>query len=373
MIRRKLTSEPHVPKYQQVYENLSRDILSGKYAPGQKFPSEAALVQRFRTSRITVGRALRELSQRGLVERIAGSGTYVRRVRVAEGSLLFGLLIPDLGRTEIFEPICQGIASAPKASRHALLWGHAAPSEAPPDAQALGLCDQFIKREVAGVFFAPIETGANAMETNLTVVARLEKARIPIVLLDRCIMPYPGRCRHDLVGIDNRRAAYLATEHLLRHGSRRVQFLAYSGGAPTVEARIAGFREALLAQGVPVERSAVQRVDEITEASIRPLLKNRRQGDSFLCANDRTAGELMKVLLASGYRIPLDVRIVGIDDVEYASLLPVPLTTVHQPCREIGAAAMEAMLSRIERPARLARDILVECWLVVRDSCGAEA
>jgi len=98
-----------------VFETLSGEILSGKYQPGQKFPSEAALVQQFRTSRITVGRAVRELSQRGLVERIAGSGTYVRHARAPESSLLFGLLITDLGNTEIFEPICHGIAPAPQA------------------------------------------------------------------------------------------------------------------------------------------------------------------------------------------------------------------------------------------------------------------
>jgi GntR family transcriptional regulator of arabinose operon len=65
------------------------------------------------------------------------------------------------------------------------------------------------------------------------------------------------------------------------------------------------------------------------------------------------------------------VRIVGIDDIPYASLLPVPLTTVHQPCREIGRAAMAAMLERINRPRMPARDVLVESSLVVRDSCGA--
>ena len=116
--RRKFSVEPHAPKYRQVFEILTRDILSGKYRQGQKFPSEAALVQQFQTSRITIGRALRELAQRGLVERIAGSGTYVRQRQAAEGGLLFGLVIPDLGHTEIFEPICRGIAAAPQASRH---------------------------------------------------------------------------------------------------------------------------------------------------------------------------------------------------------------------------------------------------------------
>ncbi len=81
----------------------------------------------------------------------------------------------------------------------------------------------------------------------------------------------------------------------------------------------------------------------------------------------------MRALVSAGYRIPRDVRIAGIDDVEYASLLPVPLTTVRQPCREIGEAAMGAMIERIARPGMLARDILLECRLVVRDSCGSRA
>src|SRR5437868_2815679 len=133
MARRGFSAEPHAPKYQQVFEALSRDILSGKYQPGQKVPSEAALVQQFRTSRITIGRALRELTQRGLVERIAGSGTYVRHRPVVENGLVFGLLIPDLGHTEIFEPICRGIAASPQASQHALLWGQTSPSRASPE------------------------------------------------------------------------------------------------------------------------------------------------------------------------------------------------------------------------------------------------
>jgi GntR family transcriptional regulator, arabinose operon transcriptional repressor len=366
--RRAAAAGPHVPKYRQIFEKLSRDILSGKYQPEQKFPSEAALVQQFRTSRITIGRALRELTQRGLVRRVAGSGTYVGSAHASEGSLLFGLLIPDLGTTEIFEPICQGIAGAPKASRHALLWGHADPGRLSPEEQAEGLCEQFIHRAVDGVFFAPLERGAKAPEANLAILSRLEKARIPVVLLDRCVMPFPDRSPHDLVGIDNRRAGYQATRHLLSLGTRSLSFLARPGGAPTIDARIAGFREALA--GEP-GRGTVHRVDAVTDACLRSLLRTTTEGAGFVCANDRTAGELMQVLLAAGYRIPADARIVGIDDLEYASLLPVPLTTVRQPCREIGEAAMEAMLTRIEQPNRLARDILVECRLVVRESCGA--
>jgi GntR family transcriptional regulator, arabinose operon transcriptional repressor len=359
---RKINDLPLVPKYRQVFEALLHEILSGKYPPGQKFPSEAALVKRFGTSRITVGRALRELSQRGLVERVAGSGTFVGHGHVSADSMLFGLLIPDLGTSEIFEPICQGIAGAQTAGRHGLLWGQTAGGAgAPAEEQALGLCQQFLASHVAGVFFAPLERGPAASETNRSVVARLEEARVPIVLLDRSELPYPERSRHDLVGIDNRRAARLAVEYLVGQGAGQISFVAYEGGAATVDARIAGFRESW-------ENGAVHRVEEITAASMGPLLKNFRPGDGFLCANDRTAGEFMKAVLSLGYRVPEHLRIVGIDDVEYSHMLPVPLTTVRQPCREIGEAAMETMLSRIANPQRPGRDVLVECRLVVRES-----
>jgi GntR family transcriptional regulator of arabinose operon len=240
-----------------------------------------------------------------------------------------------------------------------------------PEAQALQLCEQFIQKKVAGVFFAPIETGSNVQRTNLEILSRLEKSRIPIILLDRCAMPYPSRSRHDLVGIDNRRAGYIAAEHLHKLGASRLSFLTYSGAAPTVEARLAGFREALIANGIPLECGPVHRLDAITEVTVRPLLAKRKPGDGFVCANDRTAGRLMHAIQALGHRIPHDIRIIGIDDVEYASLLPVPLTTVHQPCREIGEAAMAAMLDRMALPGRAVRDILLECRLVIRQSCGA--
>ena len=92
------------PKYQQVYSALRRDIQSGRLGKGDRLPSEAELVRLFGASRITVGRAVRDLQAAGLVERRAGAGTFVRAPQRATG-LSFGLLIPDLGETEIFEPI----------------------------------------------------------------------------------------------------------------------------------------------------------------------------------------------------------------------------------------------------------------------------
>ncbi|MES2571607.1 MAG: GntR family transcriptional regulator [Verrucomicrobiota bacterium] len=361
------TSKP--PKYQHVFDELRQEILAGKYKAGQKFPSEADLVKRFHTSRITVGRAVRELRQRDLVERRAGSGTYVRAA--SPNGLSFGLLIPDLGRTEIFEPICQGMADAPQAAEHALLWCNATAGGGTRQESAWQLCEHYIARKVSGVFFAPLERLGPDDPINARIVAAFQKARIPMVLLDRDFLPYPQRSRHDLVGIDNRRTGYIVTEHLLKLGSRRIAFLSYPRTPSTVDERIAGYREALYMHGIPIEPGLIRRLESDDQESIRGFLQTEKP-DAFVCANDPTAGRLLQNLIALGHRIPQEMRVAGIDDVNYASLLPVPLTTMHQPCREIGMAAMAAMLERIARPDMPVRDVLLECTLVVRDSCGGK-
>lgn len=363
--------EAKKPKYQQLLESLSQAIKNGDYKAGSKLPSEAALVKQFNTSRITVGRALRELQQAGLVERFAGSGTYVR---TREGKdvqpLLFGLLIPDLGETEIFGPICQGIANASDVKEQGLLWGHVDVNQTKEE-QAKQLCRQFIDRQVSGVFFAPLEFEIRAEKTNRWILAAFVEARIPVVLLDRRLSYTPDRHRPDIVGINNKQAGYLATEHLIQLGCRHIGFLGYHGAAFTIQERMTGYKEALAAHGLrlpfDVDGGAAA---SGADASEEP----RRHGagvEAFVCANDQTAGNMMHSFLNQGLRIPEDIRLVGIDDVQYARLLPVPLTTVRQPCREIGEEALHTMLHRIERPKMPARDVLLDGQLIVRRSCGA--
>jgi GntR family transcriptional regulator, arabinose operon transcriptional repressor len=361
-------AEGEAPKYQRVYTALRRDIQSGRLGHGDRLPSEAELVRQFGASRITVGRAVRDLQTAGLVERRAGSGTYVKTAAKA-GALSFGLLIPDLGETDIFEPICQGMMASPLAREHALIWGSLNGSERSREDDTWRLCRQYIDRRVAGVFFAPLELTAAKDDVNSRIAEALDAARIPVVLLDRTVVPYPQRGRHDLVGIDNRRAGYVITEHLLRSGARRIAFVALPNTAPTVDAREAGYREALYSWNAPVERTLVHRLDPLDQESVRALVATAAP-DGIVCANDRTAARLMHTLLRQGHRIPDTIRVVGIDDAEAASLLPVPLTTLRQPSRQIGEAALAAMLERIERSDLPTRDILLHCELVVRKSCG---
>ena len=80
---------------------------------------------------------------------------------------------------------------------------------------------------------------------------------------------------------------------------------------------------------------------------------------------------LLRSLEKNKVQVPRDLRIVSFDDDKYATLVGVPLTTVHQPCRDIAIAAFHAMLDRIAEPGLPARTIFLTPQLVVRESCGA--
>ena len=356
-------------KHRRVYERLLESIQSGALKPGDRLPSEAELGKMFEASRITVAKAVHDLQRMGLVSRRPGAGTHVLGEQKQSGRT-FGLLIPELGLTEIFEPICNGMMRAQFAKPDSLMWGNSSTSVEDSARAAEQMVESFIEKKVAGVFFAPLEMASEKDAANRRIARLLDRGQIPFVLLDRCYMPFPQRSAHDLVGVDNRRAGYIATAHLLEHGARRLVFAGEERAANTVEARISGFYEALRAHGIRPDWDPVWRGSGADEKFVRRMMDSARP-EGIVCANDLTAARMMQVLIGMGVRIPHEIRIVGMDDVRYASLLPVPLTTVHQDCAGIGAVAMATMLERLERPKLPIRDVLVPVRLVVRGSCGA--
>lgn len=364
-----MIAEGAVSKHEKIRRTLADSITSGEYRPGQRLPSESELVKIFGASRPTVNRALRELQLAGMIERRAGSGSYVALDQATKGHT-FGLLIPELGRTEIFEPICRGMAEAQQGGHHVLLWGSSLGDPQKVETQVANLCRQFVTKNVSGVFFAPLELTAQKDAINRSIAEVFDKAGIPIVLLDRDLVPYPSRSSYDLVGIDNRRAGYAITAHLASCGCRRILFLGRPGSAPTVDARIAGYREALADSGVGLEPGFVCRIDPQDRNGVAAALSEFRP-DGVVCANDFTAANLLRILNELRVSVPDQIRMAGIDDVKYASLLSVPLTTIHQPCAEMGAIAISSMLERLRNPTLPARDILLNFRLVVRESCGS--
>ena len=363
-----------VPKHREIFRHLFSEIGSGKYKSGGKLPSEAQLIRLFGVSRPTVGHALRDLAAEGLIERRVGSGTYVRSPAAPNSSTrIFGLIVPGLASTEIFQIICGEIASLARVHDFGLLWGGSTNPRVDTDASlkhAEEICKQFIERKISGVFFAPAELQTGQDESNTELAESLREAGIPVVLIDRDLPGFPERSDFDLVCIDNMAGGYMIAEHLIKLGCRKLSFVARPLSASTVDARVAGIREALVRNRLERDWGWVHSGNPADLKFVRSLAAGR-QADAFICANDDTAAVLMRSLESQGVRVPDDVRVVGFDDVKYATLVSPPLTTIHQPCRDIAVIAFQTMLDRLADPALPTRHISLPPRLVVRESCGA--
>lgn len=361
-------------RFREIARQLREEIASGRYGVEGRMPSEAQLVRRFGVSRPTVARALGILGNEGLLERRAGSGTFAKQgTQTGASSKLLGLLIPGLGNTEIFQIIGGEIASLARMHDYGLVWGGSEtllPDPAGGLKQAEQLCRQFIERRVSGVFFAPYELVKEKEEANRNLAVMLREAGIPVVLLDRDMVPFPARSDFDLVGINNVTGGYLLAEHLLKLGCKRIHFVARPLSAPTVDARIAGVREALSRWNLPAEPGWLHIGDFEDKNFVRRLVGPARP-EAFVCANDHTAAMLLGVLRKNNIRAPEDIRVVGFDDVKFATLVSPPLTTIQQPCREIAMIAFRAMMDRQADATLPACHMSLSPRLVIRDSCGA--
>lgn len=361
-------------KHESISRELRAEISSGAFGPANRLPSEAQLVERFGVSRPTVTRALRDLQTEGLIERRAGSGTYV--VENSSKPLqtqVLGLLIPELSSTEIFQAICGELGALARGNGYGLLWGGSPTPYAQRDSSpehAIDVCQQFIQKNVAGVFFAPLEYHVDKDKVNYELLDQLRKSGTPVVLLDRDVAPFPQRSTCDLVTLDNFAAGFMIGEHLIRLGCTKIRFAARPGSAATVEARISGVREAIVRNGHSVSSEFAVFGDPEDQKFVRGF-KADRACDAIVCANDLTAAKLIKTLTEIQVEVPDQVSVVGFDDVRYASLLTVPLTSIAQPCREIAQLAFRLMIERINEPGLPSRMISVAPRLVVRDSCGA--
>ena len=373
-------------KLSHVYQLLYSQIEGGHSKSGSKLPTEQELAARFGYSRATVARAMQMLVREGLVERRKRAGSFVRGRRSIKTPLfgaMIGRTMPVQRSDNVFVAVSHEIAHQAELHEHALVVhdpGFRVTSKAQVAERVSQIAAQLIERNVAGVFVLPdpIDEGE---EQSLTTkaVTEFDAARIPVVLLDRDIYRYPRRSKYDLVGIDNKRAAYILTQHLISLGCRKIVFVAPESYASAAEERIAGYLQALWANGLQPERSRVVYLQHSARDAAESTLRRdmiedmvrTADADAFVIVNDEMAAQVMQVALAMGKRIPDDIRLVGFDDLPQSRYLAVPLTTVRQPCEELGFIAVQTMLERIRDPERHGVDVTVRSELIIRQSCGA--
>lgn len=220
--------------------------------------------------------------------------------------------------------------------------------------------DLLVERRVAGILFV-----AAGVSTEL--VDELQRQRVPLVVIDREV----SGVAVDMVQTNHYQGGRLATEHLIALGHRRIGCIAAGSDLSPSAERLTGYKDALAAHGLAYDAALVIPGDFQFASGYRAteqLLSLEERPTAVFACNDLMAVGAIRAATARGLRVPDDLSIVGFDDISLASYTNPPLTTIHQPKREIGRLAMEMLLTRMSDPDAPPHSVRLETELVVRQS-----
>ena len=192
----------------------------------------------------------------------------------------------------------------------------------------------------------------------------LKKFNLPIITIERFIEGGTG-----CVLCDNYRGGQIAAEELISKGCENLLMLGsvWQSKMPA-DVREDGFMDVCRKKGVnaKVLTSDSQEYKEMEyHESIIKALKEFPETDGVFCSSDLIAAQVLQAAAVMGKRVPEDIKIIGFDDTELAKLTTPPLTTVHQPIREMARLAIDMILNTMENKEVQERNVL-DVQLVVR-------
>jgi len=324
-----------------------------------------------RTAGVSVGTVSNVLNRPDLVaaptrqrvERALADLHYVRNESARQlrrgQSRTVGLIVPDIANP-FFTDMARGIEEVTRAA-DALVIVCNSDNEASNELRYLTM---LAEHQVLGVLHVP--AGASA-----TAVGRLRERGTRVVLLD-----HKSRTKNQCsVSVNDVHGGELAVSHLLSAGHRRIGFVgAGSSQARQVLDRLAGARRAMVAAGRDADDLTLLDVPSLNVpggvAAARALMRlgARRRPTAVACINDLLAIGMLQELIRSGVRVPGDIAIVGYDDIAFASVSAVPLTSIRQPRIQLGRRAAELLLDEAFNPAHEHTREEFEPELILRES-----
>jgi LacI family transcriptional regulator len=260
---------------------------------------------------------------------------WVARSLVTRRTYTIGLLLPDFTHP-FFADIAKSIAETVRPRGYHVIISY---FEEDPDLERVE-ADSLLARRVDGLILASSQS-----PDRLELFEELRSRKVPLVLIDR---PIDG-VRASFVGVDNEAVGRLATTHLIEQGCRRIAHL--RGPQIGLAAkRLSGYLASLKKNKLTAPKGFVVDAgfqDHTGYLAMKQLLTARPVPDGVFCYNDPVAIGAMKALHQAGLKVPEDVAVVGAGNVHYADALAVPLTTIDQKTREMGARAAELLLGQI--------------------------
>ncbi len=218
-----------------------------------------------------------------------------------------------------------------------------------------------MRRRIDGLIIIPAPHGDGYLRGN-------EFSRVHVVTMDR---PTP-ESRFDSVVVNNRGGARAGVTHLIGHGHRRIAFLGLNKALFTMQARYAGYREAMAKSGLQAESYIECTSEEATVTTVHSLLTESKPPTALFAANNLTMRYLLHAVSVLRIHVPDQIGLAGFDDFDIADVLEPALTVVRQPVYQIGEMAANLLFQRISRgefPAKGHR-VVLPVELVIRRSCG---
>jgi LacI family transcriptional regulator len=205
---------------------------------------------------------------------------------------------------------------------------------------------------------------------------------LPLLIRDETPLVLVGRhpYLHDVTSadVDNRDGAAQAVRHLIELGHQRIATITGPLDMAVAMDRRDGYKQALAEGAIPIRPEMIVEGDFTQPGGYRAmqaLLSLPERPTAVFVASDPMAAGALRAIHEQGLRIPEDVAVASFDDIPLATIVSPPLTTVHQPVYELGAAAVDLLLGRLERPNEDAPNrVRMPTHLVIRQSTvGAAA
>jgi len=205
-------------------------------------------------------------------------------------------------------------------------------------------------------------------------VEGLINEKFPIILVNRRIYDESVANRVDYVVVDNVRGGFIAIEHLVRMGHRRIGIISGLPQSSASVERLQGVKKALAENGLEFEPDLVFEGDFLKASGMsaaRKFSSMTRRPTAVFAVNDYMALGAMEGFIEEGFRIPHDIALIGFNDIEISRMRNIELTTIGQKTYEMGSIAVRALVEKIEGEAQgLVKQIILEPELLVRKSCG---
>jgi len=205
------------------------------------------------------------------------------------------------------------------------------------------------------------------MEKKLLDIQMLHKQAIPFVLIEG----YFSSVNTDSVVSDWVLGGFLATDHLIKKGHKRILYVNGPSYAANAYQRFIGYKSGLRQSGIRFDESLVKATDGTMQYSyqlMKKTLSDKLDFTAVFAFSDYLAAGCIKALKESGLKIPKDVAVVGHDDIEFAAIMEPPLTTVHIPRHQLGKKAAEILLEKISGNHKGPRTLVIKPELIVRES-----